>query len=92
MVGEYGNVIFTLRLYLQHEGLYGGISTEGESSSMVEDAPAAIEHGHQRLVMGTVQRNSLSVISMSSTPCDRTTIRCPSMRPILWSFFGMLHT
>jgi hypothetical protein len=52
MVGEYGNVIYTLQLYLQHEGPHGGLSTEGEYSSMVEDAPVVIEHGHQRRVMG----------------------------------------
>jgi hypothetical protein len=43
MVGEYGDVPCTSRLYLQDEGLHGGISTEGESSSLVEDAPATIE-------------------------------------------------
>jgi hypothetical protein len=55
MVGEYGDVLFTSRLYLQHEGLHGGLSTEGERSSMVEDAPATIEHGRRRRVMGTVR-------------------------------------
>jgi hypothetical protein len=55
MVGEYGNVLRTSQLYLQHEGLHGGLSTEGERSSMVEDAPAAAEHGHGRRVMGTVR-------------------------------------
>jgi hypothetical protein len=34
---------FTLHNYdLQHEGLHGGISTEGELSSMAEDAPATL--------------------------------------------------
>jgi hypothetical protein len=37
MVGEYGDVICTSLLYLQHEGLHGGLPTEGEHSSMVED-------------------------------------------------------
>jgi hypothetical protein len=55
MVGEHGNVIFTLRLYLQHEGLHGSISTEGENSSMVEDTPTAAEHGCRRRVMGTIR-------------------------------------
>jgi hypothetical protein len=55
MVGEYGDVIFTSRLYLQHEGLHGGLSAEGECSSMVEDAPATTEHGRRRRVMGTVR-------------------------------------
>jgi hypothetical protein len=55
MVGEYGNVIFTSRLYLQHEGLHGVLSTEGEFSSMVEDAPTTIEHGRRRRVMGIVR-------------------------------------
>jgi hypothetical protein len=32
-----------------------GISTEGELSSMVEDAPTTAEHGHRRCVMGTIQ-------------------------------------
>jgi hypothetical protein len=45
MVGEYGDVIFTSPLYLQHEGLHVGLSIEGEHSSMVEDDPATIEHG-----------------------------------------------
>jgi hypothetical protein len=54
MVGEYGDVIFTSRLYIQHEGLHGDLSTEGENSSMVEDAPVTIEHSHRRRVMGTV--------------------------------------
>jgi hypothetical protein len=45
----------TYRLYLQHEGLHGGILTEGEGSSMVEDAPATIEHGRRRRVMGIIQ-------------------------------------
>jgi hypothetical protein len=55
MVGEYGDVLRTSRLYLQHEGLHGGISTEGERSSMVEDTPTAAEHGRRRRVMGTVR-------------------------------------
>jgi hypothetical protein len=44
MVGEYGDVIFTSRLYLQHEGLHGGISTESECCTMVEDALVATGH------------------------------------------------
>jgi hypothetical protein len=64
MVGEYGDVIFTSRLYLQHEGLHGGISTEGERSSMVEDAPATIEHGRRRRVMGTVRGMVLREVSI----------------------------
>jgi hypothetical protein len=55
MVGEYGDVLRTSRLYLQHEGPHGGLSTEGERSSMVEDAPAIAEHGRGRRVMGTVR-------------------------------------
>jgi hypothetical protein len=54
MVGEHGDVLRTLRLYLQHEGPHGGLSTEGERSSMVEDTPTTTEHGRQRRVMGTV--------------------------------------
>jgi hypothetical protein len=102
MVGEYGDVLFTSRLYLQHEGLHGGISTEGEHSSMVEDAPAAIEHGQSKTCHGNCSRNgsrrgiylrnSLSIISMSSMPCDRVVVRCPSTRLISWSCFGMLCT
>jgi hypothetical protein len=47
---------FTLRGYsLQHEGPHGGLSTEGERSSMVEDTPPTIEHGHQRRFMGIVR-------------------------------------
>jgi len=52
MVGEYGKMICTSQLYLQNEGPHGGISTKVERDSMVEDAPATIEHGHQRCVMG----------------------------------------
>ena len=55
MVGEYGDVFRTSRLYLQHEGTHGGLSTKGECSSMVEDAPTTTEHGRRRRVMGTVQ-------------------------------------
>jgi hypothetical protein len=34
---------FTLRDHdLQHEGLLGGLSTEGEHSSMAEDTPATL--------------------------------------------------
>jgi hypothetical protein len=46
MVVEYGDVVFTSQLCLQHEGLHGGISTEGERSYMVEDAISTIEHGY----------------------------------------------
>ena len=45
MVGEYGDVLRTSRLYLQHEGPHGGLSTKGERSSMVKYAPAATKHG-----------------------------------------------
>jgi hypothetical protein len=55
MVGEHGHVLRTSRLYLQHEGPHGNLSTEGEHSSMVEDAPATAEHGRGRRVMGTVR-------------------------------------
>ena len=41
---------------------------------------------------GTFRRNSLSVSSMSSMHYDREVVRCPSMRPILWNYFGMLCT
>ena len=54
MVGEHGDVLRTSRLYLQHEGPHGGISIEGERSSMVEEAPTVAEHGRRRCVMGTV--------------------------------------
>jgi hypothetical protein len=40
---------------LHHEGPHGSLSTEGERSSMMEDAPTAIENGSRRRVMGTVQ-------------------------------------
>jgi hypothetical protein len=46
MVGEYGDVIFDLRIYLQHEGLHGCLSNEGEQYSRVEDAPSTIEYSH----------------------------------------------
>jgi hypothetical protein len=54
MVREYGDLLYTPQLYIQHEGPHGGISSEGERSSMVEDSPTAIEHGRRRCVMGTV--------------------------------------
>jgi hypothetical protein len=60
MVGEDGDVLHTSQLNLPLEGPHGGLSTEAECSSMVEDAPAAVEHGRQRRVMrncrGTVPR------------------------------------
>jgi hypothetical protein len=34
----------------------------------------------------------LSISSTSSTPCDRATVRCPSMRLVSWSCFGVLCT
>jgi hypothetical protein len=40
-----GDVLRTSQLYLQHEGPPGGLLTEGECSSMVEDAPVAAECG-----------------------------------------------
>jgi hypothetical protein len=51
MVGEHGDVLHTSRLYLQHEGPHGGLSTERECSSMVEDTPTITEHGRRRRVM-----------------------------------------
>jgi hypothetical protein len=60
---------------------------------MVEDVPATIEHGSQRRVMGTVhgmvlgrgicRRNSWSVSSMISAPCDMAVVWCPNTRPVL---------
>jgi hypothetical protein len=53
---------------------------------MAEDAPATFEHGRRRRVMGTVRgmvperyllRNSLSVSSTSSMPCDKVTTYGP---------------
>jgi hypothetical protein len=87
---------FTLRDYdIQHEGLHGGISTEGERSSMAEDASATFEHGLRRRVMGTTRgiflRNSLSISSMISTPFDKEITWCPSMRPILELLQYALH-
>ena len=55
MVGEDGDVLRTSQLNLLLEGLRGGLSTEGERSSMVEDAPAATEHGCGRRVLGAVR-------------------------------------
>jgi hypothetical protein len=63
MVGEYGDLLHTSRLYLQHEGPHGGLSTEGERSSMVEDAPTATEHGRRRRVMGIVRGTVLREVS-----------------------------
>jgi hypothetical protein len=52
MVGEHGSLVprmmlllHTSRLYLQHEGSDGGLSTEGERSSMGEDATTIAKHG-----------------------------------------------
>jgi hypothetical protein len=42
------------KIHLQHEGPCGGISTEGERSSMMEDVPATIEHGSRSRVIGNV--------------------------------------
>jgi hypothetical protein len=55
MVGEYDDVFFTSRLYLQHEGPHRDLSTEMEFHSMVKDAPTTTEHGCRRRVMGTIQ-------------------------------------
>jgi hypothetical protein len=62
---------------------------------MVEDTPAAIEHGQSKTCHGNCSRNgsgrgiylrnSLSISSTSSMPCDRAVVRCPSTRPISWS-------
>jgi hypothetical protein len=46
LVGEYGNVFCIAQLYLQHEGLYGGFSTERECASLVEDTLTTTEYGH----------------------------------------------
>jgi hypothetical protein len=48
---------FTLHITTSNMKVHmqGGLSTEGEHSSMVEDAPATIEHGSRRRVMGTVR-------------------------------------
>jgi hypothetical protein len=89
MVGEYGYVLSTSPLYHQHEGLHGGLSTQGKHFSIVEDAPVAFEHGHRRRVMGTFQgmvlrvdsqRDSLSIGSTSSKPCDMVVVQCSSRR------------
>jgi hypothetical protein len=45
-IGKDGDVLRTSQLYLQHESPHGGLSTNGERSSIVEDAPATAEHGH----------------------------------------------
>jgi hypothetical protein len=55
MVGEYGDVIFTLQLYLQYEVLHDSLSVEGDHSYMVEDIPSAVEHGYQRRFMETAR-------------------------------------
>jgi len=52
MVGEHGDVIHTSRLHLQHEIIHGGISTEGECSTLVEDTATSTKHDQQRCVMG----------------------------------------
>ena len=47
---------FTLHDYeLYRKGPQGGLSTEGECSSMAEYAPATFEHGRQRSVIGTIR-------------------------------------
>jgi hypothetical protein len=47
---------FTLRDYTSNMKVHmAGLSTEGERSSMVEDAPTIAEHGRRRRVMGTVR-------------------------------------
>ena len=49
---------------LQHEGPQGGLSIEGEHSSMVEDTPTTVEHGHRRHVMGNIQGTVLRELSI----------------------------
>ena len=45
---ERKEMCFTLCDYdLQHEGPHGGLSIEGESSFMLEDAPAPFEYFHR---------------------------------------------
>ena len=57
------DVCFTLCVYdLQHEGPHGGLSTEGERSSMEEDALATFEHGRRRRVMGNVRETVLGEV------------------------------
>jgi hypothetical protein len=55
---------FALREYTSNMKVHGGISTEGEHSSMVEDTPATIEHGRRRRVMGTVRGTVLREVSV----------------------------
>jgi hypothetical protein len=55
---------FTLHDYdLQHEGLRGGLSIEGERSSMAEDTLTTFEHGYRLRVMGTVRGTVLGEVS-----------------------------
>jgi hypothetical protein len=44
-IGKDGDVLRTSQLYLPLEGPHGGLSLEGERSSMVEDAPTTAGHG-----------------------------------------------
>jgi hypothetical protein len=53
-----------LRIYLQHEGPHGSISTKGECFSMVEDALAGIEHGRRRKCHGKCLRNGFREVSI----------------------------
>jgi hypothetical protein len=46
---------FVLRDYTSNMKVAWCISTKGECSSMVEDAPATTEHGHRRCVMRTIR-------------------------------------
>jgi hypothetical protein len=46
MIGKYGDVLHTSRLYLQHEGPHDGLPTEGECSSLVEDALVVAKLDH----------------------------------------------
>jgi len=54
MVREHGDVLRTSRIHLQHEGTHGGLSVEGEHSSMVEYVVTLVKHGRLSRVMGTV--------------------------------------
>jgi hypothetical protein len=74
---------FTLCDFTSNMKVHGGISTEGEFSSMVEDALPQLnmaiedvswELFEEQFRRGNCLRNSLSTNLMSSTPYDRVVV------------------
>jgi hypothetical protein len=96
-------VCFTLRVYdLQHEGPHGGLSTEGERSSMAEDAPATFEPGPSTTCHGNCSRDGSRERYLSKEFIERQlnefdalrqgSHMVPEYEAHFWSCFDMLCT